>query len=297
MFAASGPTTSTMLGKLLYLTDFSPTSDSAIKYLREIAQHFDSKVFVAHVIETPEYRFVPPDGWAVVENANEEAAKRQLQAVDERLAGVPHQVILRHGEVSKAAADLIRTYDIQLVVVGTHGRTGLRRFLMGSVAEEIFRQASCPVLTVGPGAAKEGLRGLRFNQIVLATDFGEASAAAIRQALSLASEYQARLTLLHVIRLPLNSTESFEQLKIEAERKLWSLLPEEKEPECGAGVAVRFGDPQEEISKFARDRNADLIVLGLKRTNEYLTMVTHMSRATAHAVVCTAPCPVLSIKQ
>lgn len=296
MTTAIGPT-KTKLGNLLYLTDFSPISDAAIKYLKAIAEEFDSFVLVAHVVEAPEYRFVPPEGWAVVEQASEEAAKRQLRSVEERLVGVPHQSILRYGEVWKAAADLIKAHNIDLVVVGSHGRTGLRRFLMGSAAEQIFRHANCPVLTVGPGAAKDGTRDLKFERIVLATDFGEASLAAVPMALSLAQDYQARLMLLHVVKQPLDAAESFEQRKSEAERKLRGMAAEESGPGRKVDTAVRLGDPHEEILRFAREKKADLIVLGLRRTDEHLGMATHVSRATAHAVVCTAPCPVLAIRR
>lgn len=251
---------------------------------------------MAHVVESPEYRFVPPEGWAVVEHASEEAAKRQLLSIEERLAGIPHQSILRHGEVWKAAADLIKAHEIDLIVVGSHGRTGLRRFLLGSVAEQIFRHANCPVLTVGPGAAKDGTRDLKFERIVLATDFGEASLAAIPTAASLAKDCSARLTVLHVIKEPLDTTMSFEQRRSEAEQKLRAVLPEEAAQGRRADIAIRLGNPHEEILRFAREKKADLIVLGLKRIDEHIGMATHVSRATAHAVVCSAPCPVLAVR-
>src|SRR5690348_12851555 len=101
---ASCETVRIKLGNVLYLTDFSPTSDSALRYVRAITDQFEAKVLVTHVIEAPEYRFVPPEGWAVVENASEDAARRQLEALDARMAGIPHQTILRRGEVWQEAA-------------------------------------------------------------------------------------------------------------------------------------------------------------------------------------------------
>jgi nucleotide-binding universal stress UspA family protein len=293
----STATARTKLGNVLYLTDFSPTSESAIKYVRAIAEQFDSQIFIAHIIETPEYRFVPPEGWAVVDHATDDAARRQLQLVEKRLAGVPHQVLLRHGEVWRAASEMIKIHDIRLIVVGSHGRTGLRRFLMGSVAEEIFRHASCPVLTVGPGVARENFRDSRVSRVVLATDFGPGSLAAIPHALSLIKEFGSRLMLLHVIKPPTSPEESLEYLQLESENKLRELLKEQGAPSTSAEIAVRLGDPREEITRFAREKKADLVILGLKRDLEHVGMATHVSRATAHAVVCSAPCPVLSILQ
>lgn len=294
MTATSSPVRA-KLGNILYLTDFSPTSDSAIRYLRTIAEQFDTNVLATHVIEWPEYRFVPPEGWAVVEHASEDAARRQLQNVEERLAGIPHQTTLRRGEVWREAAEMIKAHDIQLIVVGTHGRTGLRRFLMGSVAEEILRLSHCPVLTIGPGVPKDGQRITGVERVVLATDFGHSSLEAIPRALALASEYGARLILLHVIKPPLRPDESFEQLKLESEKQLRTTLCRESPANIRVEIAVRLGDPAAEILRFARERKADLIVLGLKRTGERVTMATHVSPATAHAVLCSAPCPVLAV--
>ena len=294
MTATSSPVRA-KLGNVLYLTDFSPTSDSAIRYLRTIAEQFDTNVLVTHVIEWPEYRFVPPEGWAVVENASEDAARHQLQNVEVRLAGIPHQTTLRRGEVWREAAEMIKAHDIQLIVVGTHGRTGLRRFLMGSVAEEILRQSPCPVLTVGPGVPRDGQRNTGVERVVLATDFGHSSLETIPQALALAGEHGVRLILLHVIKPPLGPEESFEQLKLESEKRLRATFCRESPANVRVETAVRFGDPPAEILHFARDRKADLIVLGLKRASEHVTMARHVSPATAHAVVCSAPCPVLAI--
>lgn len=283
------------LGNVLYLTDFSPTSDSALRYVRAITEQFEAKIFVAHVIEWPEYRFVPPEGWAVVENASEEAAQRQLEVFEQRLAGIPHEMIMRHGDVWHEAAEVIRAHDVRLVVVGTHGRTGLRRFLMGSVAEEVVRGAHCPVLTVGPGVNRNAPSGTRIDHAVLATDFGEASLEAIPCAASLAEEYGAGLRLLHVLKPQGRTEEDLQQLQQEAQKRLQAKAAQSGGGRSIAEVAVRCGDPAEEICKYAREKKADLLVLGLKRTAEHTGMATHVARATAHAVLCSAPCPVLSV--
>lgn len=280
------------LGNVLYLTDFSPTSDSALRYVRAITDQFEAKVLVTHVIEAPEYRFVPPEGWAVVENASEDAARRQLETLDARMVGIPHETILRRGEVWQEAAHVVEDEQVQLIVVGTHGRTGLRRFLMGSVAEEIFRRAHCPVLTVGPGVLKDGPVP-RIARIVVATDFGSASMEAIPCTLMLAELHDARVSLLHVMKSPAPERNP-EQLRSEAENRLRASITQQQKSRIAEAV-VRFGDPAGEICRYAREKKADLLVLGLRSAEQHVALATHVSRATAHAVVCSAPCPVLAV--
>ena len=123
-----------------------------------------------------------------------------------------HHSYVRHGQVWKNLAGIIDENKIDLIVVGTHGRSGLGKLLLGSVAEDILRHASCPVLTVGPkvsGRAKLPAlpaRGrdlapveLELQQIVFATDFAQYSLYAAQEAVALAEEFRSRLTLLHVI--------------------------------------------------------------------------------------------------
>jgi nucleotide-binding universal stress UspA family protein len=290
--------TATLVGfkNILYLTDFSRSSEFALKYVREIVQQFNSNLFVAHVIESPDYGFVPPQGWAVVENMSEEAAKRDMQEVERQLDSHRHQVFLRRGDVWSATSDLVASNEVDLIVLGTHGRTGLRRFLMGSVAEEVFRQATCPVLTVGPGTAKVKPSQVKFEHILLATDFGEQSVAAIPYTLSLAQQFRAKLTLMHVVKVPLEPLDSPAVLVSEAEKKLHSMLPADAGIRATPELVVIFGDPASEILNVSKNRKVDLIVLGLKPTAEHLGMATHLAPATAHALVCSAPCPVLTVR-
>src|SRR5690242_20962746 len=130
---------------------------------------------------------------------------------------------------------------------------------MGSVAEEIFRRAHCPVLTVGPGVLKDG-QVPRTARIVVATDFGSASMEAIPCTLMLAELQDARVSLLHVIKSP-SPERNPEQLRSEAEDKLRASITQQQKSRIAEAV-VRFGDPAEEICRYARENKADLLVLG-----------------------------------
>jgi nucleotide-binding universal stress UspA family protein len=110
-----------------------------------------------------------------------------------------HEALFGTGDVWTVLSRLIRERDIDLVVLGTHGRTGARKLLMGSIAEKVFRHATCPVLTAGPNVSPNPEGKARFQPILFATDFGKESLEALPFALHLAEKGRAQLTMLHVV--------------------------------------------------------------------------------------------------
>lgn len=164
------------------------------------------------------------------------------QEVDARLEaqlrGVPHEALFGVGDVWNVLSQLIGKHDIDLIVVGTHGRTGARKLVMGSIAEKIFRQAFCPVLTVGPNVVRQQKSVAEFNQILLATDFGGESVAAAPYAISLAQEHQACLSLLHVLERPDVGTVDLESNSDFLVRRLQELVP--KDAELGVIRGILF---------------------------------------------------------
>jgi nucleotide-binding universal stress UspA family protein len=283
------------LKNILYLTDFSRSAEPACGVARGIAKKFGSKIFATHVLEPSEYQFVPQQGLVATTVGIEESARMRLEQMAEKVGEIPHEVVIGRGTVWSAAEDLIKKHKIDLLVMGTHGRTGLRRLLMGSVAEEILRQAQCPVVTVGPHAAKCTDEDLEFKRVLFATDFGPEAHAALRYALSIAEEFEAELTIVHVHKIPLEPLDSPEVMRIEAEKAIGALIPESAKEWCRPQYAVLFGDPGTEILKLARERQADLIVLGVKRPEDSEAVTTRVNRAVVHKIVCGAECPVLTV--
>jgi nucleotide-binding universal stress UspA family protein len=183
------------------------------------------------------------------------------------------------------------------VVIGTRGRTGLGKLLLGSVAEEIFRTVSCPVLTVGPHTSSFRGVGNQFREILYATDLSPESQGAAAYAVSLAQEFQSRLTLLHVIpeQKP-GDLVSAADVTDSSEKLLRKLVPPEAGVWCQAAYFVERGDPAEKILGFARQGETDLIVLGVRREQGMAGAATHLPIATAHKVVSHAGCPVLTVR-
>ena len=144
------PTALVALKNILFATDFSDSFFAALPHVAAIARHYEATVYLAHVILTKTYPRVSPEAVPYVFEDTTRNAEEQLKGISKRLEGMPVKFLLAHGEVTDTLTEMIKQHDIDLVVVGTHGRRGVKRFFLGSVAEEVFRNSPCPVLTVGP---------------------------------------------------------------------------------------------------------------------------------------------------
>jgi nucleotide-binding universal stress UspA family protein len=285
------------LKNVLFATDFSRIADAALPYAVAIARRYGGTVFVAHVL-TSELWEVPGTAAAdPTHEANRRAAQQQLDTLMElgTFQGIPHHARFAEGDVWEALERIIREDNIDLVVLGTQGRTGLQKFLLGSVAEEIFRCAQVPVLTVGPHATAK-TAGERLRHILYPTDFGEHAAAALPFALSLAEENDARLTLLHVVPAQVERGEQEERARLSYLRRLKEVLPAAAQRWERVDYEVRFGEASGAILKVAGESAADLIVLGVRRAGAFARAESHLRRTTAHKIVSHAQAPVLSVR-
>src|SRR5579864_8546265 len=306
-----GPQISALsIENVLFATDFSTTSDAALPYATAICRHFGSMLHIAHVLSDASILMMTGgvdyiSMGTIYEDAHTEA-KEKLDQISGRLEAIPHRNYVRHGQVWENLAGIVEDEKIDLIVLGTHGRTGLGKLLLGSVAEGILRHAPCPVLTVGPkvsGRAKLPefqSRGrdlapleLELRQILFATNFAQHSAPVAQQAISLAEEFRARLTLLHVI-------EDYTQLGSrpgpieDGMRRLHDLIPGNAALQYAPETLLEFGSAADLIVKAAAEREVDMIVLGARTSEEVGT--THLPWSTAHHVIARAHCPVLTIR-
>lgn len=286
---------------ILVATDFSHSSDAALAHAASIARRYDAKMFVAHVIRPDAYQLVPPEATTVALEQTRRYAEQQMASllISGRLRDIPHQVLLGTGELWTVLSEMLGQHEIDMIVVGTHGRTGVRKLLLGSAAEEIFRMAPCPVLTVGPKVeAPEGAAPapdpLSRRRFLYATDFTAHSERAAAYAVSLAQENQAHLTLLHVVQESAEVSPHNRARLVEFfTKRLHDLLPGEAEMWCEPDIKVEFGEPADTILKVAGDTKSELIALGVRRTG---TFPGHLPPATAYKVVCQAHCPVLTVR-
>ncbi len=285
-----------LLTKILVTTDFSEVSDRALDYAIALARRYDARIYLAHVITPDPFQFAEPQlaqaTYEKVRQAAEEGITDIL--ISGKLRGVPHEVLMEEGNVWPTLDKLINEHEIDLVVVGTHGRGKVQKILIGSVAEEIFRQADCAVMTVGPGVKGDAAKEVELKSILFATDFGPGAEKAAAHAFSLAQEHDARVTLLHVIESAAAYTEESvaRQREINVVR-MKQLMPPGSENWCKPEFRVTFGSAVEEILIAARESKADLVVMGAKARR---SLAGHVPLTIAYNVVTKAACPVLTVR-
>jgi nucleotide-binding universal stress UspA family protein len=287
---------------ILYLTDFSEPSEAALPFVVAASRGYGAKVYALNVMIPAAYVYSTPEVTAVALEAEEEAAQSNMKRVESQLAGLPHATIVERGTgVWEPVKSAIAEYNVDLIVLGSHGRTGTQKFFLGSVAEEIFRRSPVPVLTIGPAVRGGSHNGARFHRVLLATDFAPGAEAAVPYAISLAQNANGRLILVHVIRKfgSRNGEEAAPaQLSVaEAIHQLYELPPKDAGLEFPPEVAVEFGEPADRIVEAAKVRGADIIILGLRDVAGHVGAATHLGGATAHKVVVHAPCPVLTVPE
>lgn len=283
------------INDILFATDFLPSSKRLLPYSVAIAKQYGSEVILTHVI-LPVLPMVS-EAWSPPPNADQHVYRKHL-AVEQRMAelgnsrvfgAVPHEAIVRTGELRKVLSELIEEKDVELLVLATHATDGLKKFLWGSSAESILRDLSCPVMIGGPNVA--AFEGDRFGQIVYATSLSDASRYALAYAISMAQRHQAGLTILHSVQSPSDGSEA-DRLKEEAESNLLELVPPDTELPCGVDVVVEFGDPGEAVLRVAGSQSADLIVMGSRPARAASTYLP----STIHRVLMHSRCPVLTVR-
>lgn len=290
------------LQNILYLTDFSGASEAALPFAVTLARAYGANVHALHILlPTPyPYAYSAPGLIAAALEAEEENAQAEMQKVDSQLTGLQHETDVERGtRIWPEVEQAIQEDNIDLVVVGTHGRTGANKLMMGSVAEEIFRRSPVPVLTVGPNVRSGAHEGGRFHRVLFATDLTPESLARAPYAVSLAQENQALLLLLLVMPKPAypsaDDKKRLEMCTSEAMQCLSDIVPDDANLEFSWEAVVEYGEPAERIVEVAKQRGVDLIVLGVRKAT-HMDAAVHLGSAIAHKVVAHAPCPVLTAR-
>jgi len=286
------------LRNILFCTDLSEAAANALPYAAKLASHFGSKLYALNVRNTGHYAHAAPRQAPVLADLLEARAQEQIKHSLAGFSGFDHDTLILEGELWPSISATINDKQIDLLVLGTRGRTGISKLLLGSAAEEIFRRSPCAVLTVGPKSPLQPSRAGEFSQILYATDFTPESMAAAPYAISLAQEYQAQLTLLHVISEAKNTDlVTSRQLAAATERRLRQIVPPESEFWCEPHCIVGEGVAADEILTVADHRKAGLIILGVRRPAGFHGgKATHLPIATAHKVVSGSTCPVLTVR-
>jgi nucleotide-binding universal stress UspA family protein len=277
---------------ILFPTDFSATTELALPYVVEIARRSGGAIHAVHVIQPDIYPLVPPSEWPKIAQEEKELREKEKNKLEIELRGLSHEFLFLAGDVWQNVESIIEEKNIDLLVLGTHGRTGIGKILVGSVAEKIFRQAACPVLTVGPAVSSKRRHPgeAELNRIVYATDFSPESLAAAPYAVYLAKEHGAELILMH-------SIQSAEASQVDtAYQTLRDVVATGADLEFKPLCIVEPGAPEDTILAVAKRHDVDMIVLGVRSAQGHPTAITHFSQSIAYKVVSEATCPVLTVR-
>jgi len=285
------------LRKILFSTDFSPTSAVALPYAAAIARHFGSTIYVVHVITPEENNDLEPAQRNVVLQKMRQQAERRTQDLlrSSHFANVPHQVVLDEGDLETVLSSVVRKEEIDLIVAGTHGRHGLGKLLTGSVAEEISEIMSVPILLVGPEIVVSPQAEVRVDRILYATDFSPESRMAMDFAYMLAQKYRARLYFLHVAeniwQEPLSTRMAAgDFITLRLLERGWREHPNGVEIE----FLVDFGAPESLILEAADKLAIQLVVLGIAESS-HPHLAAHLPGPLAYNVASHARSPVLIV--
>jgi len=286
--------------------DFSDASRHALDQAIAIAGWYESQVTGLHVIP-PAFAFEPPMLFAERGNLKELAVDiDQVRArLDNWLAAATAARVESEGRIcegrpAESVLAFARSLPADLIVIGTHGRSGFERLLLGSVTEKVLRNAPCPVLTAPPRAVTKAQ--LPFRQILCPVDFSEPSLIALRTAFSMAEEADARLIVLNVVDWPGGDSvlvtasgdrEVLGQVERQAAQRLESFITDESKVWSRPEVKVAIGKPYRQILATAENMAADLIVIGVHGRN---ALGLALFGSTTNQVVRRASCPVLTIR-
>jgi nucleotide-binding universal stress UspA family protein len=296
--------------RILCPVDFSGASQLALDHAIALAGWYRSHVtalYVSHpanVLE-PGILVTTLPGTSLPADAGREQLepllRRWLEPAGAKGVGCD-TLFEEHHNVAACILDRAASLQADLIVLGTHGRGGFDRLLLGSVTEKVLRKAAVPVLTVPPPAS--GTSKLPFNQLLCPVDFSESSLAALRFALSIAKESGARLTLLHVFEWPeaddllpepgVDLAEYRNRIDAATVKRLDDLLSSDDRTWCQPVTKVSYGKPYREILTTATAEHADLIVIGVHGRN---VLDLALFGSTTNQVVRRASSPVLTLKR
>lgn len=287
------------LKHILVTTDFSECSHIALKQAAAIARLHGSDLTLLHVV-APEpmiQNALEPASWEIDDVIHHARSEMETTEHADILAGIPHHLLVERGTLNGVIAQTISDRNISLLVVGTHGRGGIKKLLLGSVAEEIFRLAECPVMTIGPHESPSLLTLGRFQSILFATDFSPASTHALNWAYAFAQESKARLTVFHAVEdTSVTALYLHERLIADARKRLEDLVAT-LNATVPIEVQVVSGFAVEQILRMADEKKADLIVIGAHKSGIIGAHASaHLPWTVAQTVVGHAKCPVLTVR-
>ena len=293
-----------MIKNILCPVDRSPSSIQAFSYAVALARWQGARLTLLEVIEAAVptgSRRVPEDDSVL--NDTRAALERDLRRVltARRASDLKVKIVMRKGNVVQEILAQAKAGRADLVVIGSHGRGGVQRLVLGSVAEKVLRLATCPVLTVRSGVSVTRRSRSPFGTILCATDFSAAANRGVAYAKRLAKEANANLVVMHAVEWPFEDAvtsgaveELRKSVELSARAELVRLLPRSRADGPGAQAVVIRGKASAAIIKLARARSVGLIVMGVSGRG---AIDVALLGSVTHHVIREGTWPVLTVRR
>jgi nucleotide-binding universal stress UspA family protein len=286
--------------RIALLTDLDGDADRKLRFAASLARLYGSELLLAHAFAPEIGVHIPPEplpnwpasGLPAREDAEEKARRLIAGAgAEDVISGV----IIAESHIPGLLQEVEKRMP-DLLVLATHGRTGIRKWLAGSVCEEVFRRARTPVLILPPHYLPVWQGASRPQKILYATDLSEISSTALQYAAGIADDERGKLTALYV---DSRHNRSFSFDHVIDQEKLADWLHSHRHDYSRAlreaSRVVRFGTPAVEVRQAAVESEADLIVVGARGAGAASGLTSHFLGGTSYEVAATAPCPVLIV--
>ncbi len=276
------------LANIVIATDFSVASDGAVLWALGLARRNAANVWIVHVVS--DTFFSADTQQRALDDAWREGHRRMTEHfIAGHFDGLQAKLLVEHGGVYEVLDRVMHERHADLLVLGTRGRSRIGKLLLGSSAESIFRQATYPVLTVGPRSEAE-IPSQGPQTIMFCTGFSTHSIAAGKLALRIAERQDARLIVLHVASDTISDREVYAR---DAKNRIEDVIPRDVNLSAPPQVVIEFGSASERVLAVAEQMRPDLIVLGIRQPESF---ARRLRWATAYDVVSNAPCPVLTVR-
>jgi nucleotide-binding universal stress UspA family protein len=284
--------------------DFSEFSVSAYQHALSVAEHYQAKLVAQHIVELwrhPSADFAASAGlYEEFCQALRESGKEQLQEFVKKHTHdeIQPELLVQVGVAADSILSFAQSQETDVIVMGTHGRRGLDRLMLGSVTDRVMRTAPCPVLAASKpshdsvAAGKERGHVHHLSRILFCADFSENSDRALEYAISATAEYDAELTLLHVLEGVTGPTKTEEAMAATAER-LDKLIPPERRKTLKIKTAVRIGKPYAQVIQLALETQIDLVIMGVRGRG---ALDVAVFGSTTYRVMQLGSCPVLAVR-
>ncbi len=318
--------------KIMCAIDFSDFTDMVLIYGKTLANEFNSKLCLCHVVSGSfmvASHISPYADYAGIDVEQTRQAQDRLAKLGKDFH-IDCEIMVGSGYPAEEIAQLARENDVEMVIAATYGDSGVKRFLIGSVTDRLVKILSCPLLVLNP--SKQDLSSLtekkiEFKKILVGCDFSEGSQLAFDYALGLAQEFQTKLHLAHVVRpadqTGLSSSKSIntrqdcypawnmaDYLELKKNTKIWehqknkslfkklenqllNKLPKDCKNWCTPIIAILKGHPYKELIVYAQKEEVDMIVLGIHGHN---LLGKFLVGSTTDRIISRAPCPVLAVR-